>query len=138
MSWGGELCRLYPQDERSLYMLLEDYYILYHIMLYYQDERSLYMLLEYVPGGELFSHLRKATASWPPPLHTHLHTQRGVARACRGRVADVSRTCRGREGSTSSGACRHTPVRQSQTSTAGGGSPLRGSEHAATTPLAAP
>mmetsp|Transcript_23159 Transcript_23159/g.68664 ORF Transcript_23159/g.68664 Transcript_23159/m.68664 type:complete len:371 (-) Transcript_23159:54-1166(-) len=26
----------------------------------FQDERSLYMLLEYVPGGELFSHLRKA------------------------------------------------------------------------------
>lgn len=26
----------------------------------FQDERNLYMLLEYVIGGELFSHLRKA------------------------------------------------------------------------------
>ncbi|EOD42058.1 hypothetical protein EMIHUDRAFT_425794 [Emiliania huxleyi CCMP1516] len=40
------------------------------------------MLLEYVPGGELFSHLRKAAASYTATPHT----QRGAARACRGRA----------------------------------------------------
>ncbi|EOD16578.1 hypothetical protein EMIHUDRAFT_419469 [Emiliania huxleyi CCMP1516] len=57
--------------------------IIYYIILCYtQDERSLYMLLEYVPGGELFSHLRKAAASYTATPHT----QRGAARACRGRA----------------------------------------------------
>ena len=50
------------------------------------------MLLEYVPGGELFSHLRKAAASYTATPHTH-STHRG---APLGRVADVLRTCRGR------------------------------------------
>jgi serine/threonine protein kinase len=50
------LCKL---CSTSRFLHYEGFIMIVRRLGHYQDERRLYMLLEYVPGGELFSHLRQ-------------------------------------------------------------------------------
>ena len=46
------------QSEVTLLKLISHPFIV-NLMGHFQDEKKLYMILQYVPGGELFSHLRR-------------------------------------------------------------------------------
>lgn len=54
------------QSEKSILAMVNCPFII-NMYCAFQDSRNLYMLLEYVCGGELFSHLRKAT-KFPPDV----------------------------------------------------------------------